>query len=100
MRAVAALRRGADWLDRHSRPRLSILVEPPVNALSYLLCICAGLTIPFLELVPFSSSILGLIVLLVVVGLLVRDGVYVIVALVLAALVAAVPVFLVSQVVT
>jgi len=98
-KGAAALRWVADWLDRNSRPRLQILVTPPLNVLCFLICAMAGLTIPFLELVPFSSSILGLVVTLTVVGLLVRDGVYVLVALGLAGAAGSVPFVLVSKVV-
>lgn len=98
-RAASYLRKVADWLDRNSRPRLQLLVVPPLNLFGFLLCALAGLVIPFLELVPFSSSILGLVVSLVVVGLLVRDGVYLMVALLMACFAAAIPTFLVAQVI-
>jgi hypothetical protein len=98
-RGAAGLRRIADWLDHNSRPRLGLLVTPPLNTLCYLLCALAGLTIPFLELVPFSSSILGLMVTLIVVGLLVRDGVYVVGALALGGMAALVPYMVVAKVV-
>ncbi|WP_226779116.1 exopolysaccharide biosynthesis protein [Oceaniglobus trochenteri] len=98
-RAAGRLRWVADWLDRNSRPRLRVLVTPPLSLLAYFMCAVAGLVIPFLELVPFSSSILGLLVALVAVGLLVRDGVYLIVAVGVGAVAASIPAFLVSQVV-
>ncbi|WP_240611065.1 exopolysaccharide biosynthesis protein [Oceaniglobus ichthyenteri] len=98
-RASHALCWVADWLDRTSRPRLHVLVTPPVSLFSYSLCVLAGLTIPFLELIPFSSSLIGLMVVLLSVGLLVRDGLFVILALILGAVMATLPVFVVSQVV-
>ena len=98
-KGAVAVRRTADWLDRHSRPRFGVLVTPPFNVVCFLLCALAGLTIPFLELVPFSSSILGLMVTLIVVGLLVRDGIYVIAAIALGTLAASVPFLLVAKVV-
>lgn len=98
-KGTKALRKVADWLDNHSRPRLQIMVTPPFNVACYVLCIVAGLIIPFLELVPFSSSTLGLVVTLTVVGLLVRDGVYVIGALVLSAVAASIPFLVVAKVV-
>lgn len=99
-KAAGYLRRVADWLDRNARPRLQVIVTAPLNGLAYLFCIMVGLAIPFLELIPFSSSILGMVVCLIVVGLLVRDGVYLIAALVLAGMAATIPFFLVTQVVT
>jgi len=98
-RGVRVLRRVADWLDRNSRPRLQFLVTPPMNVVCYGLCALVGLTVPFLELVPFSSSLLGLVVSLIAVGLLVRDGVYVIGSVLLAGVALSVPFFVVAKVV-
>ncbi|MEM1386108.1 MAG: exopolysaccharide biosynthesis protein [Pseudomonadota bacterium] len=72
--AASWLRRPAAFLDRHSRPRLGILVMPPFTWVSEVLCVLAGLTMPFLELLPLTSSILGAAVTLFSLSLLVRDG--------------------------
>lgn len=98
-RATWAMRRIADWLDRNSAVRLEFLVTPPFSIGALMICALAGLAMPMLELVPFSSSLLGVMVTLIAVGLLVRDGVFVILATVFAALAVAVPTFVVSQVV-
>jgi len=86
--ALARMARFARWLDSHARTRFSFLVgHRPGRRLLETCCLLAGLSMPILELVPFSSSILGLSVLLMATGLLARDGLFA--ALGLAVLVAA-----------
>jgi hypothetical protein len=74
--AVQSLRKPARWLDRHSRERLRVLVRKPFDRVTYLLCLLCGLSMPVLELVPFSSSILGAAVSLMAMTLLLRDGLF------------------------
>ena len=76
-RCAGWLARLADWLDVHARDRLTALVHPPGMIAALALCVLAGLAMPFLEIVPFSSSVLGLGVALIAVGLLAQDGLYV-----------------------
>jgi hypothetical protein len=76
-RATDALGRIARWLDRRSRPRLQAFVSPPLSVLALTLCATAGAAMPLLELIPFSSSLLGAMVSLIAVGLLVGDGIFV-----------------------
>ena len=73
-RALAWLRRPAGWIERAARPRIQWLVTPPLDMVPQFLCLVAGLAMPFLELVPFSSSLLGASVILLSVAMLVRDG--------------------------
>jgi hypothetical protein len=75
-RAVQRMRRPASWLDRITRPRLGLLVRPPVLWMTQALCLICGLMMPFLELVPFTSSILGGVVCLLSFGMLARDGLF------------------------
>lgn len=74
--AVKTLRKPARWLDRHSKERLRVLVRPPVDRITHLLCMLCGMAMPVLELVPFSSSILGAAVSLMAMTLLLRDGLF------------------------
>ena len=74
--AVASLRRPAAWLDRVTAPRLSVLVHGPFRIVSQLLSMLCGLAMPFLELLPFTSSILGLAVVLLAMSMVLRDGVF------------------------
>lgn len=72
--ATTWLRRPAAFLDRHSRERLSFFVRAPFSWITELACVLCGLAMPFLELVPFTSSLLGAAVTLFALSLLVRDG--------------------------
>lgn len=73
-RTVAWLRRPAGWLERAARQRLAFLVSPPVDIVPILFCVAGGLAMPFLELVPLSSSLLGAMVTTLGVAMLSRDG--------------------------
>jgi hypothetical protein len=84
----------ADFLDRHThKGRLRRLVGNGGRIVPQLLCLVAGLSMPLLELVPFSSSILGLSVLSSSIALLTRDGAFVLVGLAIMAGAAAVPIY-------
>jgi hypothetical protein len=80
--AIRAVRPMARFLDRHSRPRLRLLTAPPASRLVLLLCGLCGLSMPALELVPFTSSLLALVVACLGFSLLVRDGLWALVAIV------------------
>lgn len=80
-RALQALRRPAGWLDRITRPRLSWLVRGPVRKLTQALCMICGMTMPFLEVVPFTSTLLGAVVSLLAFGMLARDGLFTVLGL-------------------
>jgi hypothetical protein len=75
-RAISFLGRGARWLDGRAKIRLEALVRPPGRRLLEFGCLLSGLAMPFLELVPFSSSILALAVVLMATGMLARDGAF------------------------
>lgn len=89
--ALGGLRRLADWLDGTARDRLRLLVRPPLDALPKGACVIAGAAMPFLELVPFSSSILGIAVALFATALLTRDGLFALLAACVMGLAALVP---------
>ncbi|WP_415404751.1 exopolysaccharide biosynthesis protein [Tateyamaria sp. SN3-11] len=76
-RAVARMRRPAAWIDRHSHPRLRILTSGPLRWLTLLACLLVPMVWPFLELLPFVTSIGAGAVALMSFGLLTRDGLYV-----------------------
>lgn len=85
------LHKAAEWIDRHSRRRLTWLVHPPMSVLPRMLCVVCGGLMPFLELVPFSSSILATAVVLFSVGFLARDGLFTLAGMGLVALGASIP---------
>ena len=74
--AVARLKSVARWLDRHARQRARLFTRRPFRKMLQVLCLLCGAAMPFLELVPFSSSILGATVLLMATALLARDGLF------------------------
>lgn len=95
-RAILALRGGAGWLDRHARTRFAGLVQGPAQLVALLLILLAALMMPLLEFVPLSSSILGLAITAIATGLLVTDGLFVLLGFVLMGLAAMIPLGLIS----
>lgn len=91
-RGMDRLRGAADWLDRHTGDRLAWMTYQPFALIAQLGCLLSGLAMPFLELVPFSSSILGTATVLFVVGLLVHDGLFVLGGLALMLVASSIPV--------
>lgn len=75
-RAMASVKRPVAWLDRVTAPRFDILLHPPLVAIPQILCLLCGLAMPFLEFLPFTSSILGMAVVLMSMAMLVRDGLF------------------------
>ncbi|MEY8882147.1 exopolysaccharide biosynthesis protein [Donghicola sp. XS_ASV15] len=94
--ALLKMRKAADWLDNKAERRLLFMVRGPMRKLLEFLCILCGGIMPFLELVPFSSSILGLATLLIATALLTRDGLFAATAAALMATAAMVPVTVLS----
>ena len=74
--AMDKLRPAARWLDDHSRKRARFLFRQPLRALLPVTCLMFGALMPLLELVPFSSSLLGAAVCLIAFSLQTRDGLY------------------------
>ena len=89
--ALRRVHRLAEWIDRNSRSRLTPLTRPPLDAGSKALCVVSGASMPFLELVPFSSTLLGVAVVLLSTSLLVRDGVFVLLGAAVMGLAALIP---------
>ncbi|MFN3277433.1 MULTISPECIES: exopolysaccharide biosynthesis protein [Paracoccus] len=84
----AKLRKGLDWMERPARfldrvtdERLTLLVRRPMRWIVQAICLCCGMAMPFLELVPFTSSLMGVVVSLMAFGLLARDGAFVVLGL-------------------
>ncbi|MDC0658513.1 exopolysaccharide biosynthesis protein [Leisingera sp. SS27] len=73
-KGAAALRGSVRWMDRHSGKRLALLTRQPFLTLIQTVCLICGALMPLLEIVPFSSSVLGGIVSLLAVSMLTRDG--------------------------
>ncbi|TDH35834.1 exopolysaccharide biosynthesis protein [Pseudohoeflea suaedae] len=98
------LQRGVDWLGKPARfidtitgQRLTLLVHRPVASILHLACLLCGLAMPFLEFVPFSSSVLGAAVSLIAIALLARDGLFALVAVLLVGGAGSLPFLLATQ---
>lgn len=83
--AMLWLSRPAEWLDTVTRERLHGLVTPPLARLPQGMCMLLGLMMPLLELIPFTSSILGALITLMSAGMFMGDGLLVLVGMLLAA---------------
>jgi hypothetical protein len=97
------LRSGIDWLrrpvgfvERASRPRLVILATRPFVMVPLAVLTAIGAMMPLLEFIPTSGSIAAAVASVFAIGLIMRDGVVVLLAL---ALSGAVP-YLVWQIIT
>lgn len=69
------------WVDRHTRHRMTGLFHRPLIHVPVLLCVISGLAMPFLEFIPFSSSVAAFGVSFMALSLLTRDGLFFILAL-------------------
>lgn len=72
---------GARLLDRVTRVRLGIMVERPFVVVPQTLAFLSGVIMPALELLPFTSSMLGAFVTLLAVGMMTRDGLLVVLSM-------------------
>ena len=81
-KALRKLQPFVAWIDRHTRRRWHLLFKRPIIWLPQGLCLASGMIMPFLEFIPFTSSIVATGVFLLALSLLVRDGRLFIIALV------------------
>lgn len=70
------------WIDRYTKPRWRGLFHRPLIWVPEALCLISGLTMPFLEFIPFSASIVATGVCLLALSMLLRDGMLFLIALV------------------
>lgn len=81
--ALAWLRKPVGWIERILRRRLTAVLHRPVLLLPLTLVLCLALFMPVMELVPTSGSVASTVIALFAAGLLVRDGVLVILSMTL-----------------
>ncbi len=79
--AFSRIRPAAAWLDARTAKRLRLLSQRPLIFIPQLICLLSGLLMPFLEFVPFSSSVAGIGVAILALGMLARDGVVILLGL-------------------
>lgn len=82
-KGIGFLRPVARWTDKVVHPRLRRLAEAPFSKVIAAICVAIGITMPPLEVIPFSNTIGATVVSFLSLGLTVRDGLLVAIALVL-----------------
>jgi hypothetical protein len=73
-RALDRMERLGRVLDRNTTARMGWFFAFPGQQMALAICLACGLAMPFLELVPFSATTLAVVVVVLSVALLVRDG--------------------------
>ncbi|WP_045393054.1 exopolysaccharide biosynthesis protein [Falsirhodobacter sp. alg1] len=89
--AVAWLRKPVGWVQHILRRRLTFLLHRPLFLVPLTLILCLALFMPAMELVPASGSIASAVIALFAAGLLMRDGLLIILSM---ALMSAIPVLI------
>lgn len=80
LQSIRWLRPSAKRIDNLTRARLTLLVKGPGLYAMALACMVIAIVMPATEVVPFSSSIAGLVLLLFGLAMISRDGLLVILA--------------------
>lgn len=80
VKAINWVKPTARRIDRLIKPRLNFMLHPSSTYLIAGLCVTVAAGLPFLELVPFSSSIVGLALAILGLALVARDGLLVLIA--------------------
>ncbi|MBQ1203277.1 MAG: exopolysaccharide biosynthesis protein [Loktanella sp.] len=83
-KAAHALRHVVRISEYVTRPRLALLSSPAARRVIYGMIMLLAACVPVLELLPFASSLIGLIVTVLAIALLTRDGVVLIAGFALA----------------
>ncbi|MGY6536719.1 MAG: exopolysaccharide biosynthesis protein [Pararhodobacter sp.] len=78
-KAVAFLRKPVAWLDRLMRPRLCWLADRPWIYVALLICLAIAVTTPVMELMPFVITIAATAIGFFAAGILMRDGLVVLI---------------------
>lgn len=89
--SLRKIRRFAAWMDEQTEPRWGWVVTPRMSQGLFGYGAASGLCLPALEVVPFSSSIVGLGVSLMATGVLVKDGFVALIGLMLVPVALSIP---------
>lgn len=76
LQAIGFLERPAHWVDQHSKRRLRLLTAVPLSAIAWLAVVVLVVPMPFLEILPMATSVGATFVALIAIGLMTRDGFY------------------------
>lgn len=78
-KAVAFLRKPVGWLDTLMKPRMSWLAARPWSYLAMLIILAIAVTTPVMEFLPFAISIAAVAIGFFAAGILMRDGVMILI---------------------
>ncbi|MGL4412808.1 exopolysaccharide biosynthesis protein [Roseinatronobacter monicus] len=73
-KSVRVLRKPVGWLDRMMKPRMAWLAKRPWNYAALLTCLAIAVTTPLMEFLPFVISIAAVAIGVFAAGILMRDG--------------------------
>jgi hypothetical protein len=93
-KAVGKLRGVARWLDDHSKRRLEMLTHGAWSKIAAAVVIALCCAVPPLELLPFASSLPMIAIAMLGMALTVRDGALTLAAIVFAAIVSGIGIYL------
>lgn len=96
-KALGFIKPAGRWLDRISRPRLTMLTADSGQRLVASICILVALTMPPMELVPGASTTAGAVLAALGLSLTTRDGVLLLLALSIMAAAAGTLVYLITK---
>ena len=79
---LTKLRPGIDFIDRHTHRRFQAVFRAPLKQIILVICVLSGLSMPFLEFIPFTSSIVAAGVLCISISFVTRDGIFALISLI------------------
>lgn len=85
-KAVNFLRKPVGWLDKLMKPRLCWLASRPWSYLALVICLIIAVTTPVMEFLPFAISIAAVAIGFFAAGILMRDGVMILIGYVVVGL--------------
>lgn len=85
-KAVSFLRKPVGWLDKLMKPRLTWLASRPWSYLALVICLIIAVTTPVMEFLPFAISIAAVAIGFFAAGILMRDGVMILIGYVVVGL--------------
>lgn len=77
-KSVDWLRKPALWIDRHTHRRMAWLTRWPLKLIPLLVALAVCAVLPLLEILPFVTSTGAVAISLFAVGILARDGLFVV----------------------
>lgn len=81
LRTIRFLKKPARYLDRATRPRLTWMTQGFAVRIAAVICLLAAISMPLLEILPFSATLAGAVISLFGLSLTTRDGLLMVFAL-------------------